>query len=1005
MQIFYAPFRALEEQFTDYACALRPGPQRQVLVLCPSMRVAARLRRLCAQRAGFISHLSFCTFSQLLARIDVENASGKAPLLPGDALHDYLLKTLLSAPPLARYKPSRGLISALRASLRDLADSLAEPDVLEEQLQQTSDPQLQPQLAHLQWLVRLYGAYLQKMDEIPGYRSYKQYFADALSALPQSAYLHSFHEIIVYGFYELTGRQLELFGALGDSYPVTAFWLYAKHPAFRFGRKFFETNIQGAGPARELAVSWQETAAGETLKNLFSPQQSAQPPQGVHWASAPDPQGEVFWVVKEMLRLHEEQGVPYEEMAVCARSLQPYKTLLPAVCAQNRVPLEGAFSFSFASQPLGAFLLNLLSLRRGGFEHEDLLAVVSSPYFKQKNNWRYLIKECLAQRDFSQWTDLVRPSLSFYDPGFLPWLEQIKLRLEFLDKPLPWEQLLRAAQELLAEYVLEEGLTPSEQTLWQQTQQVLNGFSRYSCISQKAKVGEFLDELFAALQNVSLQTAPASAKGVCAAEALSMRGLGFKVVFLLGMNEKSFPQIQRQDPFLPDYYRRILRDQLGFWLNQKMERLEEERQLFFCLLESAQKQLYVSFLRNDAEGKALVPSGYVVELARAAGTDLQQMPLTHISGRLIERLKQTPVRWLTEKEMSVLLAAEGAESQEYAQASLAGPGEEASLQAARQIACWGGLTGRDGAVSCGEEIFLQKSQAGLSPSALQDLARCPMKYFLSRVVGLTEKEEALSRSELAPDLRGRVYHEILMEYYAALYKEGLAGELFPSALQQRMEQAIAKNYNPQSYKRFGIYPVIWELLLQDIQQTLTDFALQDAQHLDGFVPSIFETVFEKIYQPSAQIKLKLKGIVDRIDVRTGDSCFRVLDYKSSRHGSKDLAADMFKKVILQPFLYLVMTQQQPQTAGLKPAGAALLTIQKGYSRQELSADGFEAVRPRAEQFIALLAGLIRKGVFFISPGLHCSYCPYAAVCRKDAYRSLLRAKHTPQARMLEEAKQ
>ena len=44
MQIFYAPFRALEEQFTDYACALRPGPQRQVLVLCPSMRVAAITR-------------------------------------------------------------------------------------------------------------------------------------------------------------------------------------------------------------------------------------------------------------------------------------------------------------------------------------------------------------------------------------------------------------------------------------------------------------------------------------------------------------------------------------------------------------------------------------------------------------------------------------------------------------------------------------------------------------------------------------------------------------------------------------------------------------------------------------------------------------------------------------------------------------------------------------------------------------------------------------------------
>ena len=1006
MQVFYAPFRALEQQFAEYTTALQPGPQRRVLVLCPSQRVAGRLRRLCAQKAGFISNVFFVTFSQLLSRLDAENCAAKAPLLPSDGLHDYLLKTLLLEPGFVRYKPSRGFIETLKASLRDLADSLAAPDVLEEQLQLTSDPLLAPQLPHLQWLVRVYRAYLQKMDQVPGYRSYKQYFEDALSAAPESAYLHSFCEIVVYGFYELTGRQLELFNAITRSYSTAIFWVYAKHPAFEFGRKFFETNILGAaGTAAPLPINWDGLAGGEALRNLFSAQHAVQPPQSLHWTSAPDPEGEVFGVVKEMLRLHTQQGIAYEDMAVCARSLEKYKTCLPVVFAQNGVPLAASFSFGFSSRPLGVFLSNLFALARNGFDREDILAVVTSPYFKIKNSWRYLIEECLAQRDFSQWADLVRKDLAYYDPEFLSWLTHIKSSLEFLEKPLPWNTLCQAAQQLLEEQVKQEELTPSEKAVWQEMQNILNGFSRYACVTPKAKKGEFLDELFSSLQGVSLSQTFSMPQGVSALDALSMRAMGFKVVFLLGMNEKSFPQALYQDPFLKDYYRRILRDQLGFWLNQKMERFEEERLLFFCALEAAQEQLYVSFLRADAEGKPLVPSGYLVELARAAGTDLQAAAVRYISGRLIGRLKETPPQWLTEKEMSLLLAAEGADIGEYERAGLDRPGIRESLQAARQDASWGALHGRDGMVGCGPEILEWQNEEGFSPTTLQDLARCPMKYFLAKGVGLKEKEDALSRAELSPNLRGRAYHQILMDYYKTLQQQGLQGELFPSALQQKLEEAVEKNYTAQSYKQFGIYPVIWELILKDIREKLADFVVQDAQHLEGFLPTVFETLFEKMYHPAADLRIKLKGIVDRIDVNPQARTFRVLDYKTARLGGKDLSADLFKKLILQPLIYLLLAQDQPQTRGLAPDGAALLSIHKGYARQELSAASFEAVLPRAAQFMTLLMDLLRQGAFFINPNDHCQYCLYASICHKDAYRALLRAKHAPQARALEEAKQ
>lgn len=1006
MQVYYAPARALEKEFLAQAAALKPGPERGVLILCPSGRVAERLRRKLARQSGLISNVHFKTFGQLLAELDKETPGRRTPLLPGDNLHDYLLKNLLLRPGLDRYRTGRGFITALRASLRDLADALAEPEVLEEHLLSSEDPYLQNETEHLRWLIQVYRAYTQGTASVPGYRSYKQYFEQALSAAENSAYLHQFKRIFVYGFYELTGRQLELFNVLRGHYPMTVFWLYAKHPAFAFGRKFFEANLLGASTqVQELEPAFSSCAAGPAAPMLFQADTAEQTPQGLHFISAPDPQGELFFAAKEMLRLHEEEGISYADMALTARSLEPYKTYIPDLFEQNAIPLQADFTFGLSARPLGVFIRNVLELARGGFERSCVLAVVTSPYFKIKNNWRYLIDECLAERDFAQWTDLVTPALHFYDPDFWGWLAEVRAKLAFLERPLEWQTLLTAVQDLLQSNTNTDIFNASEQALWSSAMGVLASFARYGAVSSRAREGEFLDELFAALQTISLHQTADVPGGVSVLDALALRGLDFKVVFMLGMNEKSFPLVIREDPVLKDYYRRVLRDQLGFWINQKMERFDEEKLLFFNAVQSASDKLYLSFLRADAEGKPLVPSGYLAELARAARVDLAGPAVHRVSGRLSERIKQIPLKLLNEKELSLLLAVQGADKAAYQEAGLWTDSRQTLQEAARELASFGALNARDGAVETGEEIFASQDAGGFSPSALQDLARCPMKYFLSKGIGLREKDEVLSRAELAPNARGTAYHEILMDYYQSLYKEGLAGQLFDAALTQRLDRALDARYDAKSYKRFGIYPVIWELILQDMREKLSAFVTADAQQLGGFVPSVFETYFEKVYHPSAALKLKLKGIIDRIDIDASARTFRVLDYKSSKHGGKDLTAEMFKRVILQPFIYLILAQHEPQTQGLLPDGAALLGINKGYERQELPQAGFETIKERADAFLTLLMNIVRGGRFFINPGEHCEYCAYAAICRKDAFRSRVRARHTPQARELEEAKQ
>ena len=746
-------------------------------------------------------------------------------------------------------------------------------------------------------------------------------------------------------------------------------------------------------------------AAEGILDCLFSERSIEKKPENVSIFSAPEREGELFFVAKEIQKLHEEQHIAYEDMAVVARNMEPYQDKIGEIFAQNFIAFTSSFSQKVSRLPLGVFVSNLLLLARKGFVRDHVLSIVKSPYFKHKNQWRYLIEECLAQRDYAQWSDLVRPSLSSYDPAFMQWLGRMWEQLSYLEKALPWEQLCQTLFQILEENTDTSIFSAQEKTIWNLLLQQIKDLSKYSCLGPTAQEGELLEEFFAGFDNLKIKPKSDFSAGVQALDVMSMRGMSFKVVFLLGMNEKVFPQIIREDPFLKDYYRRVLRDQLGFWINQKMERFEEERLLFYCTLASATQKLYLSYLRSDAEGKPLIASSYLVELVRAAGMKWEE-GFVRVSGRLMDRLMQVPITALTQKELSLFLSLSSLSDKEssYEKADLLTDVLKDSLEAAREISSWGKLNSRDGNVKQGKFIFDQQNQKGFSPSALQTLGKCPMKYFLSKAVGLREKENSYNRSELSADLKGSAYHEVLMDFYEALHREGATATLFDNALQERLKQSFAKYYSAGSYKKFGIYPVVWELIMEDMLDKLTRFVLQDVHALDGYIPSVFETMFEKKHSLTAQLEINLKGIVDRIDIHTQHKTFRVIDYKSSKLGGKDLKADMFRKLILQPFIYLLLVGQTKILEGLRPDGAVLLSINKGYARQELTQEGFEQSYEGVQSLLTLLMKIVCEGEFFINPTADCEFCSYGSICRKNSFRSVLRARRTGKYLCLEEAK-
>lgn len=1002
MQLFYGHYPSLENRFVKLVKEEHTSPSEKWLVVCASSLLIQQLQARLARELGIVANLHFTTVAGLISRLDQESPSSALPLFPQDHLRDFLIKEILKDPGLARYPVSRGFIQAVKSALRDLADSLADPDTLEEHLRSMPDYALQEDDGRFAWLIRLYRHYSQAEKSIPGYRSYQQAFEGVLEHIGTSAYLQSFSKIIVYGFYDMPGRQLELINHLKSSYPLTVFAPYVSHPAYRFAKKFFESNWL-AVPGAENIEEPTPYALADAAAFLFATGGQATPNRLTR-AKVPDPAGAVFYTAKEILRLHREEQIPFHQIAVVARNLSPYQEELRRVFAENCIPLNAAFNYPLTKYALGNFCLTVFSLSQQGFAREKVMSVFASPYFKhpQKECWKQALRRCAVNRDVSQWQDL----LSHADPTqteILQWVQGTSRQLEQLAQAQSWQTGTEKALCFLDALTDTDAFTGKDAEIYQTVRESISKMAAYTALRPTSQPGELIREILEVLAAFSFDEASVMPGGVSATDVVRIRGLSFHTVFILGLNDGEFPLITTEDPLLRDYYRFILRDTLGYWINASLDRIDEERLLFYIAVTTARNHLYTLTADKTADGKPAVPSLYAAELARACGQVLEPEDLPRVSGYLSERLAACPLEFLTPKELSYRFILHPATAeQHYRQAGLFTEDKAQSLTAAAAIS-QPGLPGLfDGFIPSGNHFFTRENKKGFSPSALQELGTCPFKYFAKRGLHLAEPEEPLSRRDLAADERGSAFHAVLRDFYTTLREQHLTPELFDSAAASYVSKSLDKIYPPGAYQRFGIYPVVWELLLEQMRQTLINFVTEDLKNLKGFIPTYFEK--EITTEPTAELPLHLHGFIDRIDTNEEQHALRIVDYKSTRKGTTDLTRDFFTRLTFQPFLYWHMLLQHHSLKGYHVQEACLLTLAH-YKQQVLSAEEFDAMREAAYRFLKQLADLVQHGNFFINPSDACAYCPYALLCRRDAFKPLLRARKNPPAVALEEARQ
>ena len=97
--------------------------------------------------------------------------------------------------------------------------------------------------------------------------------------------------------------------------------------------------------------------------------------------------------------------------------------------------------------------------------------------------------------------------------------------------------------------------------------------------------------------------------------ATAARGLSFRALFIVGMNEGVFPRTIREDAFLRDRDREVLERDLGYKVSQKLAGFDEEKLIFTLLVNAAQRAalLFVSTLGRKRQSAGAVVVSYRTE--------------------------------------------------------------------------------------------------------------------------------------------------------------------------------------------------------------------------------------------------------------------------------------------------------------------------------------------------------------------------------------------------------
>jgi ATP-dependent helicase/DNAse subunit B len=869
---------------------------REPCLIVPNRADVDRVERALLMRCRGLLGGWIGTFDDLFERIARRDGSGSDNARPaiGSAQRDLLLTRIVRRASLnglsasARYP---GFTTALGDAVADAGSALLDPSDVDGSFG------------------RLYGAYRQELDRL-GLWDRDLERRDAADRVAGDLAAWGDSPVFAYGFEDLTGAQWTLVEALAGRTEVTISLPYEP------GRPVFASLERTASDLARLAddrveelpaqPSYDSPALAHLERTLFAERPAAAPPPldgSVRFLEAAGPRATLELVGDEILALL-RSGTDAEEIAVLCTNVERW-----------RAPLEtafGALGISYAVEApitlgrtaFGRALLGLLRYAWLGGTRRDLFAFLRSPYSGLPRTRADFVEGRLRGRAVSDPGRVEEEAVRLLGHP-IAGLDEVRAAAGAIDAaPRVAAFMLRAAYGLAAPPVAEDA------RLDLRAQEAIEKLAK-ELRAWAALVGEEIspEQVVNALDRASVRGARPQEPGrVVVLDLLRARTRRFAAVFVLGLEEGSFPRRAVETPFLPDDERRRLEEASRRRRLVRPDPVARDRYLFYTACTRPWQRLTLVREAATDDGRPREPSPFYEEVrARFAPEDVARWTRRRRLSDVAWELERAP----TERERLRATAALAPSDEHETRALARANGWERRLERA--------LSAYDRPTRLRHPAVLRQLAETMrfSVTELETFGTCSSMWLFDRVV-----DPRAIDAELDARIRGGVAHQALYRFYSGLPKRLGVEQVEIDRLEDALEflrECLAEAIAGQV--RLDLSELERLELEGTLSRDLEQFVRQEVELGFPLVPRRFEVLFGT---PGAPVELQrgldlggftLSGKIDRIDVDPFSARGIVQDYKSGSGAHS--AAEIESQGRLQIPLYILALRD---LVGIEPLG-------------------------------------------------------------------------------------
>ncbi|MCE3223184.1 MAG: uncharacterized protein K0S58_1364 [Nitrospira sp.] len=1045
----------------DLHALKKQDPFAGVALVVPSGQLRRSLKRLLVLTHDLsLLNVHILTFHQLALHLDRERlVCGGRPAeqprvaLVTDVFFEHLLRHLgqRNVPQTEGLRLSQlppGAWAALWASLRDLKDATVDSSVA---LRAVDEEHFLPEdQGQLKGLFTLYAA-LQESRAALGVASPDDLAALVTQFVPTSPFLRGLTSLCYYGSYDLTQTQVTLLEALAATVATTVYFPLGSEPAYGFARRFLERHLH---PLLGHSDAIPSSSREEDLSSVGHKSEVS-----VEVRNAAGIDDELSLVCKQILSLVETNGYAFSEIGVVGRTLVPYQTILKRTFDQHCIPFVSSATWPLLQDPAVKTLLHLARLKGSGLHRPAMLEVLTSPWARvatrhagsiepRPDLWRWAVQTLGISRGEEEWMRLQHVSRldtltphkeepftddarAFRIGGMqlrLLWTVVSRLISDVNDLPEKggYGDLTDAFVSLATTHLtipLDGPETVGPASQWDAPGDVTEALSKaltqlrdLDRLAVDITWDEWTDTFAQILERTTCAVASGSHDGVHVLDAMAARGIGFRALFIVGMNETFFPRFIHEDGFLRDRHRLVLSETLGYKIDQKLQGYAEEALLFELLRSSASERLYLSYQRTDAAGRPLAPSTYL-DTARLRPSERDsgmalprrwrdRADLALFAPPLLTREELTMYTVLRGRDATSLLDRLGRDGRLFSH----GLEAQRAIESDRPA-----LNGFDGILDGSTNHWSRASRRGLSPTALESYARCPFQYFAGQVLEL-EPMPQMPAMELSALAMGELCHDAFRRCYLSLIQQGWPrAALSAEAIAQETSRAVDQACATYATTHGTGYALTWQLAKEQVARLVTITMATDREEAlsSGFLPVAFEIeacgILPYGENPDS---VPIRGRWDRVDRHPVSGALRVIDYKYRANGQieakdRNLLQLALRGAKLQPALYTLMTATTPsnESRGSLPEQVDFLYLlpqeTPGVERASFVASAWAGPNGQIlKQTLQVLIDGIRDGQHVIVPDAYCAHCEFSTTCRRAHQPTWWRAYRSSQAGIL-----